>query len=220
MKKFASLLMAVLMMCTILTAMAIPAFAEGEPTVVEPDEYGDIILGVYSGDFIINEDCTVGMFDVGENVTLTIAPNAKVTVTDVFSNFGTLNVLGQLNVTSAYSKTNSGTINVGCGGTIEGTISGTVNKGAHHYVNSVCEYCNAPCPHTNTEIETVTTTTKTCKDCEKVLDKHTTTTSTHTSTASTLSEGNLAIITAVAGIAVGLVGGLVIGKKKKVKSEA
>ena len=39
-------------------------------------------------------------------------------------------------------------------------------------------------------------------------------------TASTLSEGNLAIITAVAGIAVGLVGGLVIGKKKKVKSEA
>ena len=156
------------------------------------------------------------MFDVGENVTLTIAPNAKVTVTDVFSNFGTLNVLGQLNVTSAYSKTNSGTINVGCGGTIEGTISGTVNKGAHHYVNSVCEYCNAPCPHTNTKIETVTTTTKTCKDC----DKQTTTTSTLTSSASTLSEGNLAIITAVAGIAVGLVGGLVIGKKKKVKSEA
>ena len=34
-------------------------------------------------------------------------------------------------------------------------------------------------------------------------------------TASTLSEGNFAIITAVAGIAVGLVGGLVIGKKKQ-----
>ena len=34
-------------------------------------------------------------------------------------------------------------------------------------------------------------------------------------TASTLSEGNLAIITAVAGVAIGLIGGLIIGKKKK-----
>ena len=38
-------------------------------------------------------------------------------------------------------------------------------------------------------------------------------------TGSTLSEGNLAVVTAVAGVALGLVGGLLIGKKKKSAAE-
>ena len=40
-----------------------------------------------------------------------------------------------------------------------------------------------------------------------------------TVTGSTLSEGNLAIVTAIAGLAVGLIGGFVLGKKKPAKAK-
>ena len=204
MKKFVSLLLTAVLLATTLTVFAVPASAEGTPTEVEPNECGYIQLKQASGDYIISSDYTVQIFDLGginnKNFTLTIAPNVTVTVTNKFTNWGTLNVLGKLNVTSASDKTNVGTINVGCDGILEGTIPGYKNRVVHHYVNGVCENCNAQCPHTKTRQATL------CCDCgEEVV----------TSSASTLSEGNLTIVVGIAAAAVFGVGGFVLGKRKK-----
>ncbi len=88
----------------------------------------------------------------------------------------------------------------------------------HDWNNGVCSVCECECEHTyddkgkctNCKMECPHThITQICDECGVKIenDPH---------TASTISEGNMTIIVGVACLAVGLVGGLLIGKKKKV----
>lgn len=72
----------------------------------------------------------------------------------------------------------------------------------------------ATCHHENAirTIKTIKTIIEvTCPDCAETWEE----TVEGTNTASTLSQGNMTIVCTVAGVALGLVGGLLIGKRKK-----
>ena len=113
MKKITSLLMAVLMMCTILTAMAIPAFAEDEPTEITV-ENSEIHA---EGNCIISAGVkVVKVLEVKENSTLTIAQGATVAVTGKFINNGTVTVNGTLDILTCKEKTGVENVNVGATG--------------------------------------------------------------------------------------------------------
>ena len=113
MKKITSLLMAVLMMCTILTTMAIPAFAEDEPTEITV-ENSEIHA---EGNCIISAGVkVVKVLEVKENSTLTIAQGATVAVTGKFINNGTVTVNGTLDILTCKEKTGVENVNVGATG--------------------------------------------------------------------------------------------------------
>ena len=171
MKKITSLLMAVLMLAAMVSVFTVTASAEGEPVEVNPD--GDYLSLSTPGNYIISSDCDVKLLDIGENITLTIAKDVTVSVKQFFSNSGTLNVYGTLDIFPQLEENNNrSTVNVfGCsGGTIDGPLLGygTVSEldhyfadgkcvlcgtyecivtAKHNWVNGVCSVCNTPCEH-------------------------------------------------------------------------
>ena len=204
MKKIICLVLA-LVLCT---ALAVPAFAEDEPTEVVPVE-GSILL-MDSGSYIISSDCELIYLNVGTDVTLTVAKGVTVTVTETLFVYGTINILGTLITSAPMGQSfSSGTIRVYgcCGGTMEGRIfagKGTVSTYKDHFfVDGKCTVCQEKC--TNAFHDGVYK----CPDCDMEFN------TVSGDTASTLSEGNLAIITAVAGVAVGFLAAIFIFKKKK-----
>lgn len=147
MKKFVSLLMTAILLAAMLTVFAMPAFAENEPTEIEPKS-GVILIDI-AGNYIIRGEYVVNNLHIDESdATLTIAKGATVTLKSNFENFGTINVYGTLNLTDTTNKSNAGTIRImGCiGGKLEGTVknimSGTVTTyDEHNFENGKCAYC-------------------------------------------------------------------------------
>ena len=145
MKKIVSLIMAVLMLCTMLSVFAVPAFAEEEPKVIEPS--GGIIQISAAGNYIIKDgEYTIRDFNLqNKGIVLTIPNGVTVTVNNNFANFGTLYVNGTLIVTGG-NASNNGTINVGCGGKLKGVIggTGTFTYEEHKFADGKCTKCDTP----------------------------------------------------------------------------
>ncbi len=148
MKKFASLIMAVLMLCTMLSVVAVPAFAEEEPKIIDPSS-GAISITT-AGNYVIKDgEYTIGNFQIGlrinSGVVLTIPEGVTVTVNNNFANYGTLYVNGTLIVTVS-NASNMGTINVGCGGKLKGAIggNGTFTYEEHKFADGKCTKCDTP----------------------------------------------------------------------------
>ena len=113
MKKFASLLLTVALLATMLTVFAVPAFAEDEPTEITV-ENSEIHA---EGNCIISAGVkVVKVLEVKENSTLTIAKGATVAVTDKFINNGTVTVNGTLDIITCKEKTGVENVNVGATG--------------------------------------------------------------------------------------------------------
>lgn len=72
--------------------------------------------------------------------TLTIGRDATVTVTDIFDNFGTINVFGTLKAYGYARLSNAGTIHVHEGATFEGNAGG-VTYDKHTFDNGICTSC-------------------------------------------------------------------------------
>ena len=209
MKKFVSMLLAVALLASMLTVFAVPASAEDEPMEC-PILYNSVTLDD-GGKYVISQSCDLVSFDCWYNTTLIIEKDAVVTVSGQFylDSDATLIIRGTLDLSNADNSECNGTIHVACCGTlISGGyspagywVNATILDDGHDFSGGVCRVCNYECKHERYS----------CDTCgEKFVMGITS-----GGEGSTLSEGNLAIITAVAGIAVGLVGGLVIGKKKQ-----
>ena len=203
MKKIICLVLA-LVLCT---ALAVPAFAEDEPTEVVPVE-GRILL-MDSGSYIISSDCELIYLNVGTDVTLTVAKGVTVTVTETLFVYGTINILGTLITAAPMGQSfSSGTIRVYgcCGGTMEGRIfagKGTVSTYKDHFfVDGKCTVCQEKC--TNAFHDGVYK----CPDCDMEFN-------TVTATGSALSEGSMTVVVGVACLAVGFLAAMLIFKKKK-----
>lgn len=109
MKKIICLVLA-LVLCT---ALAIPAFAEDEPTEITV-ENSEIHA---EGNCIISAGVkVVKVLEVKENSTLTIAKGATVAVTGKFINNGTVTVNGTLDILTCKEKTGVENVNVGATG--------------------------------------------------------------------------------------------------------
>ena len=141
--------MAVLMLCTMLSVFAVPAFAEEEPTVIEPSSGGDIKITI-DGNYVIKDgEYKIGNFGSGDfqnrGVVLTIPKGVTVTVIGNFNNYGTLHVNGTL-IVPAGAANNSGTIYVGCGGKLKGAIggNGTFTYEEHTFADGKCTKCGLP----------------------------------------------------------------------------
>ena len=202
MKKIVSLVLA-LVLCT---ALAVPAFAEDEPTEVVPVQGRILLMG--SGSYIISSDCELIYLNIGTDVTLTVAKGVTVTVTETLFVYGTINILGTLITSAPMGQSfSSGTIRVYgcCGGTMEGRIfagKGTVSTYKDHFfVDGKCTACQEKC--TNAFHDGVYK----CPDCNMEIVS--------TPAGSTLSEGSLTIVVGVAAFAVGVLGTLLVTKKKK-----
>ncbi len=146
MKKFVSLLLTVVLLATILTVFTVTASAEGEPVEVDLDIYGDDLSLNTPGNYIISSDCDIGILEIDENITLTIAKDVTVAVKKIFTNSGTLNVCGTLDIFPRLEENNNrGTVNVfGCsGGTINGPLpgNGTVSELDHYFADGKCVLC-------------------------------------------------------------------------------
>ena len=231
MKKLVSILLALVM----LMALCVPAFADEAPRVAWPNENGIISINE-QGNYIITEDCSIERLEVNL-ADLTIPQGVTVTVEDIFrnngtihmdgklildgtrvSNDGTINVNGELTVSDDSNFVNYETINVVCGGTLTGSsMKGKHIIYKHPWNNSgVCTVCNFACPHEEwvdgvCQVCQYVCTHKelNCSLCgEKVIKEGS------GNTASTLSEGNLAIVCTVAALFVGALGGFVLGRKK------
>ena len=145
MKKIVSIILAALMLC----ALCAPAFAEEEPTVIDPDESGVIEITT-DGNYVIKAgEYSVDNFAIGSffntGVVLTIPEGVTVTVNDNFNNYGTLHVNGTLIVKTG-AAINNGTINVDCGGKLKGAISGngTLTYEEHTFADGKCTKCGLP----------------------------------------------------------------------------
>ena len=116
MKKSVSLLLTVVVLATMLTVFAVPAFAEDEPTEITV-ENGEIHA---EGNCIISAGVKVAkVLEVKENSTLTIAQGATVAVTGKFINNGTVTVNGTLDIQTCKEKTGVENVNVGAKGHFE-----------------------------------------------------------------------------------------------------
>ena len=172
MKKFASLLLTVVLLAAMLTVFAVPASAEEEPTEIEPEDVSMVLFD--SGNYIISSG-NYTLFDFGlqnTDATLTIAKGVTLTVTEGFWNMGTINVLGTLNANMSIETANNGIINVvTCSGTLSGIDGGggIINRADHTLDNNgictLCGFvdetvhihdfttgecvCGKPCPHEN-----------------------------------------------------------------------
>ena len=149
MKKITSLIMAVLMLCTMLSVFAVPAFAEDEPKVIEPSN-GSITITT-AGDYVIkNGEYKIAAFRSGDSqnrgVVLTVPEGVTVTVNGEFNNYGTLYVNGTL-IVKVSSANNMGTIHLGCGGKLKGAIggnTGTFTYEEHKFADGKCTKCDTP----------------------------------------------------------------------------
>ncbi len=206
MKKFASLLLTAVLLAAMLSVFAVPAFAEEEPTKIEPQ---DNLTLFDSGNYIISSgNYTLSNFCIeNADATLTIAEGVTVTVTNNFNNLGTINVCGKLTISDTVEgKENNGTIRIisCCNGGMQVSDMrgpGSVSTSKHWFIDGVCSVCGKACDnpfHNNDK----------CPDCGMSINGV-------VATGSTLSEGSLAIITAIAGLAVGAVGMYLFMKKKK-----
>lgn len=85
-------------------------------------------------------------------------------------------------------------------------------KHTHDFIDGVCK-CGTACQHEEPVTEVVSAEKKYCPDCGKVISL--TEITNPEKNASVLSKGYPEIVLGVGGVALGLVGGLLIGKKKK-----
>ena len=140
--------MAVLMLCTMLSVFAVPAFAEEEPTVIDPSSNGIKIST--AGDYVIKDgEYSVDKFQIGlrinSGVVLTIPKGVTITINSDFKNLGTLYVHGTLIVKTS-NVSNTGTIHMGCGGKLKGAIGGggSFTYGEHKFADGKCTKCDTP----------------------------------------------------------------------------
>ena len=116
MKKFVSLLLTVVLLATMLSVFAVPAFAEDEPTEITVENY-EIHA---EGNCIISAGTKVAkVIEVKENSTLTIAKGATVVANQKFINNGTVIVNGKLDIKTCKEKTGVENVNVGATGHFE-----------------------------------------------------------------------------------------------------
>lgn len=122
MKKFASLILTALMLLTVLTVFAVPAFAEDEPKEISASD----LDGVY-GNRIISEpgDYTVSELFVLSGSTLTIGKDVCIFVEDELYNCGTIDVQGTLVLSDCDKATSTKNLTASHGGMI---IGGSVVK--------------------------------------------------------------------------------------------
>ena len=181
---------------------------EAALTKLVPNIDGDIDVSDH-GDYIIRGTYMIRNFNVySSSATVTIAKGAAVTVEEGFYNDGTVHVLGTLTVKQ--HEDNSGTVHVGCGGTLEGNTGGTVTHDEHRFDNGICQNCGFVDKVTHKHIYQPTAVYHCAcgKDAPKGFVPG-------DSTGSVLSEGNLTIIIAIAALVIGLGGGFLLGKIKK-----
>ena len=100
MKRFASLLMAVLMLCTMLTVFAVPASAAGEPVEISASQLNKISCNSITCNSIIKEpgEYEVESIAIYHNVKLIIGEGVTIKVATAFVNKGTIEVLGTLDI--------------------------------------------------------------------------------------------------------------------------
>ena len=139
MKKLISIMFVVVM----LFACTVPAFAaEDEPVEYMPS--GTIAVRSDENYIISSGEYTVRTATLYTRSTLTIGKDTKITVNRSIDNFGTLNILGTLDVSNCSDAFSVGTIHVSCSGTIKGNISnvnGTVVYDKHIWEDGVCAVC-------------------------------------------------------------------------------
>ena len=143
MKKFASLLLTAVLLCTMVCAFAVNVSADEDTTVVEPSENGEIRIDTDGNYIIKGEAYTVGYLAVNSSdCVLTIPKGAVVTVEESFTNVGTLYVDGTLIVKVSLAA-NDGKIHVGCGGKLKGAICGTgiFEYADHVFADGKCTEC-------------------------------------------------------------------------------
>ena len=121
MKKFASLLLTVVLLAAMLTGFAVPASAEDEPTEVTPmvNQFGSKYIKIENeGNYIITEDCEIDSLEIGSvhtegmNCTLTIAPGVHITATYSVVTNATFIIEAGATVVMVYDIQNKGIINV------------------------------------------------------------------------------------------------------------
>ena len=139
MKKIISMLLALMLICT----FCVPAFAaEDEPVEYMPS--GTIAVRSDENYIISSGEYTVRTATLYARSTLTIGKDTKITVNRNIDNFGTLNILGTLDVSNCSDAFSVGAIHVSCSGTIKGNISnvnGTVVYDKHIWEDGVCAVC-------------------------------------------------------------------------------
>ena len=240
MKKFTSILLTALMLAAMLTVFAVPASAEEEFTsgdykyTVSND--GTATITMYTGNggnveipaaFDGHTVTAIGGYafvNCGGIKTLTISDGVKSIGTKAFQG---CNKIASVTIPEGVTSIGADAFN-GCAFqkvTIPGTvtsigtdafancdpnlvINGPYSSAAEKYAreNSVAFTGEGTCSHIFCLV---------CDSCHKSLTKSDLLNAWgNTATASTLSEGSLTVICSVACLAVGLVGGLLIGKKK------
>ena len=214
MKKIISLLLALMLICTFCT----PAFAAGNKQPVELNVQDDINIddnGVY---IISSGYYEIPNLSVSSGAILIIGRDADLWVTETFVNSGTIIMLGALDVCSSIQQDCCGEIYLFEGCMFLGTYStdDALRVEPHYFIDGVCVACGAECTHTsfsdgkcNDCGYECTHESCSCDTCGKTF------TADNLNTGSTLSEGNLAIITAVAGLAAGMAVMFFIMKKQK-----
>ena len=176
MKKLVSLVLVLAVVFAMVCAFAVNATAEEESAeetsaeeeakVVEPDKYGDIAI-FDAGNYILEnaQYSVAGFFANSPDCVLTVPKDAVVTVSDNFTNFGTLYVYGTLimNATNAINEgaihvygtlsvnlpnaSNIGTIRAHCDEKSEGTIidwKEAVQDGHVFDAYGFCKNCGKP----------------------------------------------------------------------------
>ena len=119
MKKFASLLLTVVMLATMLCVFAVPASAFTPPPTIPPSaqeisaENNEIHA---EGNCVITKTgvMNVNILEVNENSTLTIGTGVIINVKEKFINKGTVTINGAVYITSCKEKTGLQNVAVNC----------------------------------------------------------------------------------------------------------
>ena len=190
MKKLISILLALIM----LMALAVPAMAivynTGNYDEITADDWTDI-----SGDVVINDGKTLKFED---NSSLDILGDRSLTGTNVI-----LSLSGSGHTVNFADKL-SGKIDLTFSSSTDADAFAQILKKSKTTYERIDNRIIAPCSHRNTVPATV------CKNCGEILNSR---------SGSTLSEGNMTIVVGVAALAVGLLGGFVLGRKKQKTEE-
>ena len=249
MKKFASLLLTVVMLATMLTVFTIPAFAEDVFTEISPDTYK------VTGNCIVSKpgDYEVDTHHIESGSTMILGRGVTVTINTInFHEGATLIVYGTFNIldgTGGEQKANVKIVRCS-GGSIQGRAPHGIESVDHYRVNGVCLGCGDGCSHEGGFINSK------CKDCDfvclhekgftnsecnvcdyvcthegeictncgtdlSIKEESTSETSENGTdlTGSTLSEGSLTIICTVAAAVVFGLGGFFVGKAARKKKK-
>ncbi|MBQ0083370.1 MAG: hypothetical protein KBS52_01205 [Clostridiales bacterium] len=247
MKKFASIILAVLTICTMLSFAAISASAAGVKMGINPDNDGNIIAD--GSGYSVADTCTINKLEI-KSGSIYIGPGVTVTVTEsvTIAEGATLEIVGKLEMSENATAQNAGTVKLVCCGTLTDPSHVIQNiEPAHKFDNGEkCNYCEAKCPHEQQFTF--------CLDCGTVLQNSDTSQGlsfnlpagesvgtigpamnpqdpgiapVRTSggsvggigLGSVISEGSLTIIVGVAAAVVFGLGGFILGRKKKKKTE-